>query len=123
MATFQDCRAAVSRPLLGPSVVGNEVPYLLLRRPGVLLFIRCIQTLQENIRKLESIVHPLVAKHRQAFLQSVTEQRLVVLDIPLLYETKGENEVTTQPVAAIVKLAVLFVKAVITLKFDMCSIM
>lgn len=68
-----DCRAAVSRPLLGPSVLGNEA----------------------GIRELESIVHPLVAKHRQTFLQSVAEdpgQKLVVLDIPLLFETQGEHD-------------------------------
>lgn len=82
-----------------------------------MLFIRCIFILQANIKKLESIVHPLVAKHRRAFLQSVAEQpgqKLVVLDIPLLFETKGEEEVTVQSVDAVVKLAYLFDRAVMT---------
>lgn len=73
--------------------------------------------LQENIKKLESVVHPLVAKHRRAFLQSVAEQpgqKLVVLDIPLLFETKGEEEVTAQPVDASLKWTYLFDRAVMT---------
>ena len=68
--------------------------------------------MQENIRKLESIVHPLVAKHRHSFLQSVAEQtsqKLVVLDIPLLFETKGENEVTMHLLASWSSLVLLTV--------------
>lgn len=64
---------AVSRPLLAPLVVDNE----------------------EGIKKLESIVHPLVTTHRQKFLRSTAEQadqKLVVLDIPLLFETHGEDQ-------------------------------
>lgn len=62
---------AVSRPELGKHVVGNE----------------------ENMKRLEAIVHPLVEAKRRAFLE---EQRaagapLVVLDIPLLYESKLEG--------------------------------
>jgi dephospho-CoA kinase len=40
--------------------------------------------------KLEEIVHPLVAEHRAAFLDSHTDP-LVVLDIPLLFETSAQN--------------------------------
>ena len=43
--------------------------------------------------KLESILHPLVRQHRDQFLQD--QQRLgsqiVVLDVPLLYETGGDG--------------------------------
>ena len=43
--------------------------------------------------KLESILHPLVRQHRDQFLQD--QQRLgsqiVVLDVPLLYETGGDK--------------------------------
>ena len=46
----------------------------------------------ERRRALESLIHPLVANHRDAFLD--THRRsgtpLVVLDIPLLFETGGE---------------------------------
>ena len=44
-------------------------------------------------KKLESILHPLVRQHREQFLQD--QQRLgrqiVVIDVPLLYETGGDR--------------------------------
>ncbi len=40
--------------------------------------------------KLEEIVHPLVAQHRAAFLQAHTGP-LVIFDIPLLFETKAQD--------------------------------
>ena len=42
-----------------------------------------------ELRKLESIVHPLAAEDRAAFLAGQTRlaQKLVVLDIPLLFES------------------------------------
>lgn len=40
--------------------------------------------------KLEEIVHPLVADHRAAFL-AAHQGPLVVLDIPLLFETSAQN--------------------------------
>ena len=52
--------------------------------------------MQEGIKKLERIVHPLVADHRQKFLHHIAkkaDQNLVVLDIPLLFETHGEDQV------------------------------
>ena len=47
----------------------------------------------DAIRKLERIVHPLVAKVRDAFLAEARRNgaKVAVLDIPLLYETGGEN--------------------------------
>ena len=46
-----------------------------------------------DLKKLESILHPLVRQHRDQFLQD--QQRLgsqiVVLDVPLLYETGGDG--------------------------------
>jgi len=46
-------------------------------------------------RKLEAIVHPLVERERQRFVEShrQTGQMLVVLDIPLLFEGNGEDQV------------------------------
>jgi len=38
---------------------------------------------------LEAIVHPLVRDRRDAFLRNAQDQKLVVLDIPLLMETKA----------------------------------
>ena len=44
------------------------------------------------MRALEAIVHPLVSASRAQFLASAAEagERLVVLDVPLLYETGGD---------------------------------
>ncbi len=41
--------------------------------------------------RLESIVHPAVAAARERFLAAHTAAPLVVLDVPLLYETGGER--------------------------------
>ncbi|WP_417515926.1 dephospho-CoA kinase [Minwuia sp.] len=47
------------------------------------------------IRDLERIVHPLVGDHRQAFYDRAAEDGhdLVVVDVPLLFETGGESRV------------------------------
>jgi len=47
------------------------------------------------LKKLEAIVHPLLREREQAFLQQAERdrQKLVVLDIPLLYETGAEARV------------------------------
>ena len=46
-----------------------------------------------DFKKLETIVHPLVAATRDRFLSEAQRRGapVVVLDIPLLYETGGEN--------------------------------
>lgn len=45
-----------------------------------------------GLKRLESIVHPLVAADRSDFIAQARESgaRIVVLDIPLLFETGGE---------------------------------
>jgi dephospho-CoA kinase len=49
----------------------------------------------EALAVLESIVHPLVGAHRIGFFEDAQAQGadIVVLDIPLLYETGGEKKV------------------------------
>lgn len=42
-------------------------------------------------KALEKIIHPLVAAARRAFLQKHRAKAIVVLDIPLLFETHGES--------------------------------
>ena len=46
------------------------------------------------LRRLEAIVHPMVAGRRRRFLRAAARRRapLVVLDIPLLFETAMERE-------------------------------
>ncbi|MBV8447446.1 MAG: dephospho-CoA kinase [Hyphomicrobiales bacterium] len=46
---------------------------------------------QTAIRRLEAIVHPLVRKEETKFLREAASAGLVVLDIPLLFETHGET--------------------------------
>ncbi len=50
---------------------------------------------KDALKRLEAIVHPLVREDEMAFLQSARESgaALVVLDIPLLFETGGEIRV------------------------------
>ena len=47
------------------------------------------------LRRLEAIVHPLVGQRQRAFLRRAAQRRvpLVVLDIPLLFEGRGERRV------------------------------
>ena len=49
----------------------------------------------EAMKKLEAIVHPLVHEKEQDFLKEAKKagSNLVILDIPLLFETGGKNRV------------------------------
>jgi len=47
----------------------------------------------EALATLERIIHPAVAKQRQAFLRRNRARQMVVLDIPLLFEKKGWRSV------------------------------
>ena len=49
----------------------------------------------EALARLERIVHPEVGRLRQAFLERARAQgrRVVILDVPLLFETGGEKAV------------------------------
>ena len=62
---------SIDRPTLGARVFNNE----------------------EELRKLEAILHPMVAQMQRIFLSHARARRLsvVVLDIPLLFEGRGEE--------------------------------
>jgi len=49
----------------------------------------------DEMRKLEDIVHPLVGEAQLQFLREAKAQghKMILLDVPLLYETGGENRV------------------------------
>ncbi|MGO4450570.1 dephospho-CoA kinase [Phyllobacterium sp. TAF24] len=49
----------------------------------------------EALKKLESIIHPLVRSEENAFRKTAESQgaKLVVIDIPLLFETGGDERV------------------------------
>lgn len=62
---------SVDRKILSGIVVGNKT----------------------NIKKLEEMIHPLLKKDRLDFFEKNINEKIVVLDIPLLFETKGESQV------------------------------
>lgn len=49
---------------------------------------------EENLRKLELIIHPLVRQQKNKFLGQTARRQcpLVVLDVPLLFETGGNRQ-------------------------------
>ncbi len=59
------------------------------------LLSRAVLGLPDEMKKLEAIVHPLVGEAQMDFLREnmAAGQGMVVLDIPLLYETGGETRV------------------------------
>ena len=52
------------------------------------------------LKKLEALVHPLVTAERKAFLAAAKDQAIVVLDIPLLFETGADVEMDALVVAS-----------------------
>ena len=51
----------------------------------------CLASDKKALTRLESIVHPLTTASRNAFLERHAQAPIVLLDIPLLYETGAEN--------------------------------
>jgi len=80
---------------------GDAVPLIEAAFPGTTVggkvdrdkLARCVLGNTVAIRKLEAIVHPLVARAEQVFLEEAARKgaAVAVLDIPLLFETGGEK--------------------------------
>lgn len=81
-AAVTPLREAFPAAVTGDSVDRDVLSRLVLGKP-------------DEIRKLEAIVHPLVGMERQRFLAEAETrgEPFVVLDIPLLFEGKGRNNV------------------------------
>jgi dephospho-CoA kinase len=60
-----------------------------------------IATQLPALRRIEQTVHPLVAQHRQDFLDEHADAPLVVLDIPLLFETGADRLCTDTLVVSV----------------------
>lgn len=82
---------------------GEAVPLIEAAFPGTTVagrvdrdrLARAVVGNAEALRRLESIVHPLVRKAEEEFLAAARArgEPVVVLDIPLLFETGGEERV------------------------------
>jgi dephospho-CoA kinase len=92
--------AGVDRARLGAAVLGDDAA----------------------MQRLEAIVHPAVAAERAAFLAAHTGAPLVLLDIPLLFETGGDARVDRVAVvsadAAVQRARVLDRPGMTAAKFD-----
>ena len=93
-----DSDAAVHRLYRGEAVAPVEKAFPGVTRDGVIdreALGRQVIGDPAAMTRLEAIVHPLVRAERERFVVAVreTHTRLVVLDVPLLYETGGEAEV------------------------------
>lgn len=91
-----DADAAV-HALYGPGgaaakAIGREFPGTLDPQGGVdrAALRAAVLGVPERLSRLEAIVHPLVRAETDAFLKAHGGAPLVVLDIPLLYETGGK---------------------------------
>ena len=63
--------AGVDRQALGAAVLGDR----------------------DRLARLEALIHPAVARHRAAFLKEHMNADMVLYDIPLLFETGGNEHV------------------------------
>jgi dephospho-CoA kinase len=48
---------------------------------------------RDRLARLEALIHPAVARHRAAFLKEHSGMDMVLYDIPLLFETGGDEHV------------------------------
>lgn len=88
-AAVHELYSGAAAPLIEIAFPGTVIDGVVDRRK---LGKRVIGKAQE-MKRLETIVHPLVAEMRNRFLEEAAANgaELAVLDIPLLYETGGEK--------------------------------
>ncbi|HET9427574.1 MAG TPA: dephospho-CoA kinase [Allosphingosinicella sp.] len=76
----------------------------------------------EKLRQLESLIHPAVAREREAFLAAHSAAPVVVLDIPLLFEKGGwdlvDKIVVVSAPAAVQRARVLAREGMTAKKFE-----
>jgi len=82
----------------GAALPGIEAAFPGVVKAGVLdrqALGACVFGNRAALRRLEGIVHPLVQRRQRAFLRraALAGEKLVVLDIPLLFEGLGERRV------------------------------
>lgn len=93
-----DSDATVHELYLGPAATAVERAFPGTIRDGrvdrALLGARVLDDTQA-LRRLEAIIHPLVATSREAFLAEASRngERLVVVDVPLLFEAGLDHSV------------------------------
>jgi dephospho-CoA kinase len=93
-----DADAAVHRLYSGKAAPLIEAAFPGVVRDGVVdraMLAPLVLGKPEAMERLEAIVHPLVRAEEQTFLRTAaaSRHRLVVLDIPLLFETGGQGRV------------------------------
>jgi dephospho-CoA kinase len=93
-----DADGAVHRLYQGEAVAAVAQAFPQAIRAGVVDRQRLAEQVMgkpEALRCLETIVHPLVAAGRQEFLRKARHEghHMVVLDIPLLFETEADHHV------------------------------
>src|SRR4051812_9264790 len=93
-----DADAAVHELYQGEAAASIEAAFPGVTRDGKVDRVALSQRVLGDasaLRRLESIVHPLVRETEKKFLKAAEDQgaRIAVLDIPLLFETGGESRV------------------------------
>ncbi len=114
----QSCSDKASgAPLLASPLLGEE--YVDRKALGAIVFNN-----KEKLKLLENILHPLVQQMEDDFIRRarILSAKIVVLDIPLLFETNGHERVDITVVASapafIQKQRVLVRKNMTTEKFE-----
>lgn len=91
-----DADAAVHRLYEGPAVpaIAAIFPDAIVNGRVDRAKLGALLTSKEDWQKLEAVIHPLVHEERKKFLEAAREAgaHLVVVDIPLLFETGGDKQ-------------------------------